>query len=172
MEHVTGQAIPVKEYDRGLAATGVMCAVAGVTGGVGTAPFAISAGLVSVTGERTKRAFFLGAGLFILLGIVPPLGLFLGSIPVTIASAVLLIAVSSLAVIGIQSATSEKLDSRGSFVVGLGLLVGCGIMFVPSGFWSTAPYWLASLLSNGVITGTVAAILLEQTVLRAPKAAE
>jgi len=79
-----------------------------------------------------------------------------------------MVSVSSLAVIGIQSATREPLDTRRSFVVGLGLLTGTGIMFVPTGFWTSAPYWISSVLSNGVITGTIVAILVEQTVLRAP----
>lgn len=166
MEHATGEETPVRAYDKSLATSGLTCVVSGLTGGIGTTPFAISAGLVSVTKEKKNTAFLIGAGLFILIGIVPPLGQFFASIPESIASAVLLISVSSLAVIGLQSATREALDLRGSFVVGLGLLIGSGVMFVPAELWSGTPYWLSSVLSNGVITGTVVAIILEQTVLR------
>jgi xanthine/uracil permease len=179
MDHVTGIETPERLYDRGLATSGIACALSGITGGIGTAPFAISAGLVSVTREESKRGFLMGAGreeskrgflmgagLFILMGVIPPLGQFFGSIPVPIASAVLLVSVSSLAVIGLQTAIREPLDGRGSLVVGLGLLVGSGMMFVPGSVLAGAPYWLSSVLSNGVITGTIVAIVLEQTILR------
>jgi len=169
MEHTTGNIVPADRYDRGLAATGFATLLAGLTGGIGTAPFAISAGLVSVTREKSNRGFLLGAFIFVLAGVIPVLGQFFGAIPVPVASAVMLISVSSLMVIGIQSVTREHLDMRGSFVVGLGLLIGTGIMFLPQEVWASTPYWLRSVLSNGVITGTVAAIALEQGMLGSGK---
>lgn len=172
MEATTGSVVPPRRYDRGVATSGLACAAAGLTGGIGTAPFAISAGLVAVSKERTNRPYLIGAGLFILIGLIPPLGRFFSSIPESIAGAVLLISVGSLAVIGMQSATSEPLDVRRSSVVGLGLLTGTGIMFIPGAFWTAIPYWLASVLSNGIITGTLVAILLEQTVMRRAGSAE
>jgi xanthine/uracil permease len=172
LEQATGQDVSSRHFDRGLAVSGFTCGLAGISGGIGTVPFAVSVGLVSVTGERTNRAFLMGAGLFILIGIVPPLGQFFSSIPETIASAVLLISVSSLGVIGLRSAARDAQDIRGSFVVGIGLLIGGGIMFVPGEFWAGTPYWLSSVLSNGAITGTLVAMVLEQTILRAPKKAE
>ncbi|WP_455381888.1 purine/pyrimidine permease [Salinispira pacifica] len=166
MDQVTGVATRPHRFDRGLATTGLACVAAGALGGIGTAPLAISAGLISVTREKTSRGFLIGAALFVVLGLVPALGQFLSSIPVSVASAVLLISVSSLAVIGLQSATSEPMDANRSSIVGLGLLTGAGVMFMPASVWTELPGWLSGVLSNGVITGTLVAILLEQTVLR------
>jgi xanthine/uracil permease len=36
-------------------------------------------------------------------------------------------------------------------------------------FWSTTPYSLSSVLSNGTITETLVAIILEQTILQESK---
>jgi len=172
MEQVAGKETAPRDYDRGLATTGLVCTAAGLFGGIGTAPFAISAGLVSVTRERTNGGFLIGGILFVVLGVVPVLGELFSAIPVSIASAVLLISVSSLAMIGLESATQAVLDVRASFVIGLGLLVGTGIMFLPSTVWSGIPGWLSSVLSNGVITGTITAIVLEQSVLRSGRSSD
>lgn len=168
MEYATGEEIPLRNYDRGLAITGVTNVLSGLGGGIGTTPFAISAGLVAVTGERTKRFFVLGALFFVVLGTIPILGRFFGAIPVPLASAVLLVSVSSLAVVGLQSAAKAGFDAKTPYVVGMGLLVGTGLMFVPSVSWVGVPYWLTSVVSNGVIVGSVVAICFEQILVRSP----
>ncbi len=165
MEAAKGEEIPPRRYDRGLATTGISCITAALFGGSGTTPFAISAGLVSITGEREKSGYILGALLFVLVGIFGPLAALMSSIPASVAGAVLLSSVSSLAVIGMRSLGSDSLEGREVLVVGLSILSGTGVMFVPGEIWSRVPQIVASLFSNGVITGTITILLLEHLVL-------
>ncbi len=165
MEQAKGEQIPTKYYGNGLAATGGTCFFAGLFGGSGTTPFAISAGLVSITGEKRKTAFTIGAVIFVLVGLVGPLAALLSTIPQAVAGAVLLTSVGSIAVIGMRSIAPGSLGGTESLLVGMGLLAGTGVMFVPPEIWSDVPAWAASIFSNGVITGTLITLLFEHAVL-------
>ncbi len=166
MEAATGRPIPARLYDRGMAVTGLTGMLSGAAGGIGTIPFAISGGLVSMTGERSKEAFHLGALLFVIIAVVAPLAAVLSSIPEAIAGAILMIAMARVAVIGITDITREGPEKLPAFAVGLGFLTGAGIIFMPAEFWNTLPSWAASIFSNGVIVGTLITILLEQFLYR------
>jgi xanthine/uracil permease len=162
MEAARSEHIPQLRYNRGLAVTGMIGMLTGAVGGIGTIPYAVSPGLVSMTGERRKGAFHLGALLFILIAVVTPLTALLSSIPEAIAGAILMIAMARVIVIGITDVTREGLTGMPTFAVGLGILAGTGIIFMPPDFWNALPSWAASVFSNGVIVGTFLTILLEQ----------
>lgn len=164
MESATGDPIATRRYDLGLAASGLTSFFAGLTGGVGTTPFAISAGLVSVTKDKRRLPFLLGAGLFILIGLLSPLARVLTTLPGSIAGAILLISISSIAMIGVSHIGQEKLSTGSTFSVGISILAGTGVMLMPSEFWPSLPPLVSSIFSNGVITGTLAALFFEQLV--------
>lgn len=166
MEQATGTVFTPERYDRGLVASGAVNVFAGLCGGVGTIPFAISAALVSVTGERSRKAFIAAALLFVGMGLLPWLGSLAGGIPRPVASAVLLVSVSSLVMIGIKSVVQNSSGQREGFIVGLGILAGVGIMMLPQGFWKGQPAWLANIAGNGAIVGTLVAMFLEHIILR------
>ncbi|GFN21912.1 uracil-xanthine permease family protein [Thermanaeromonas sp. C210] len=165
-EAAAGDGLPANKYDRALAASGAANLLSGVGGGVGTIPFAISAGLVSVTGNTEKRPFILACILFMAMGLFPPLGGLIGSIPQPVAAAVLLVSGSSLVEIGLKDLLREEGGLRGTFIIGLSLLSGVGVMLLPASYWARVPAWAAGALSNAVIVGTLAGILLEHVVLR------
>lgn len=165
MEGALGKEVPVRSYDRGLTVTGLTCGIAGFTGGIGTIPMAISAGLVSVTGRDTPNAFLIASILYMVFGLVVPLGTLLSSIPLSLAGAVLLVSVSSLIAFGVRGMTLEPLGKRETLIVGLGLLTGIGILYLPPEIWRGVPYWARGFVSNGVIMGTILTILLEHGIL-------
>ncbi|SMB90599.1 Xanthine/uracil permease [Thermanaeromonas toyohensis ToBE] len=165
-EAATGDRLSANKYDRGLAASGVVNIMSGLGGGVGTIPFAISAGLISVTGNASSPPFILACLMFIAMGLFPPLGRLIGSIPQPVVAAVLLVSGSSLAVIGLKDMLREEIAIRESYIIGLSLLLGIGVMLLPSSYWAKVPAWAAGALSNGVIVGTLTSILLEHVILR------
>lgn len=164
-ENVLESKISLNRYDRGLMASGFANLLTGLMGGVGTMPFAISVSLISLTGLKKRLPFILASFLFLAMGLFAPLGALVGSIPKPIASAVLLIAGSSLAVIGIKDITREEVGNRESFIIGLPLLLGVGIMILPKSIWQAMPAWAVGILSNGVVFGVLICIILEHFIL-------
>ena len=165
MEGAQGKPVPIESYDRGLSVTGITCGIAGITGGIGTIPMAISAGLVSVTGRDTPTAFLIASILYMVFGLVVPLGTLLSSIPLSLAGAVLLVSVSSLIAFGVRGMTAEPLGKREALIVGMGVLTGIGILYLPAELFRGVPFWARGFISNGVIMGTILTILLEHGIL-------
>ena len=165
-EAATGDGVPASRYDKGLTASGLANIMSGLGGGVGTIPFAISAALVSVTDNKGSRPFILACVIYMAMGLLPPLGRVIGSIPQPVAAAVLLVSGSSLAVIGLKDMLREEVSLRETFIIGLSLLAGIGVMLLPPSYWVKVPAWAAGALSNGVIVGTLSSILLEHIILK------
>lgn len=165
-EAAAGDPLPAEKYDKGLTGSGLANIMSGILGTSGTIPFAISAGLVSITGNKSAYPFILACLLFIAMGLFPPLGKLIGSIPQPVAAAVLLVSGSSLVVIGIKDMLRESIALRETFIIGLSLLVGVGVMLLPLSYWAKVPAWAAGTLSNGVIVGTLTSILLEHVILK------
>jgi xanthine/uracil permease len=169
LEAATGERLPLKKYDRGLAVSGTANFLVGVFGGIGTIPFAISAGLISFSGNKSPKPFILSCVIFIAMGLFPPLGALAGSVPQPVAAAVLLVSGCSLAIIGLRDMVREEITLRENFIIGLSLLSGIGVMLLPHSQWEQIPGWAAGILSNGVIVGVLGSILLEHVVLRKPR---
>jgi len=165
MENVLEIRLPEQNYDRGLFATGLSNLLAGFGGSSGSIPFAISAGLVAISGVKSRLPFILGCFIFIILGIFPVIGKIVASIPPPVANAVLLVSASPLAVYALKDYARCRLENRDIFVIGLSLMVGVGVMAVPGESWYHLPQWAANILGNGVITGSFTCILMEHLIL-------
>lgn len=164
-ESVMGNRLPLERYDKGLMVSGLSNAMAGLMGGIGTIPLAISASLISLSGLKARLPFILSCLLFIAIGVFTPLGALAASVPQQIAAAILLISGSSLAITGLKDIVSEEINARESFVIGLPLLAGIGVMFLPANIWQSLPGWIVGFLSNGVIVGVLVCIALEHIFL-------
>jgi xanthine/uracil permease len=58
---------------------------------------------------------------------------------------------------------------RNLLVIGLSLMVGIGMMFMPpAAFESTAP-WLRNIMANGLLVGLILCLLLEHVVFKEKK---
>jgi len=164
-ESVMGNKLSLKRYDRGLALSGLSNLMTGFLGGIGTIPLAISASLISLSGLKARIPFILSCFMFMAIGIFAPLGALAASIPQQIAAAILLISGSSLAITGLKDIVREDINTRESFVIGLPLLAGIGVMILPANIWQGLPGWIVGFLSNGVIVGVLICIALEHILL-------
>lgn len=158
-----------KSYDRGLIFSGFADFLAGLSGSVGTTPYAVSVGLIALTGIKSRLPFVIGSIIFLGLGIFPLVGNFIAHIPSPIANAVMIVSASPLAIYAIKDYSTCALDTRDAFVIGLSLLIGVGVMMTPPETLHSMPVWVANILGNGVITGALTCMILEHIVLRRKK---
>jgi xanthine/uracil permease len=60
----------------------------------------------------------------------------------------------------------EKDQNRIRFVIGISLLGGVGAMFVPAAAFEGIPPLLTSILNNGLILGSIIAIIADQMTIK------
>ncbi|WP_066635025.1 uracil-xanthine permease family protein [Desulfolucanica intricata] len=169
MDRTIDEEVNRRDYDRGVAFTGVADIMAGVGSTVGFVPYSAAAGLVGLTRVASRVPFVVFTVAMMILGLIPSVGAFLSSIPAPVGYSVLLASFCQMIGFGLKDYSRLEFDTRNSFVIGLPILVGTGIMFLPPEVFEELPSVLRYILGNGFITGMIMVILLEHLFIPAGK---
>lgn len=161
-----GSEVTADTYRRGLFGNGVSALLSGLMSIVGPVPLSVSAGFIMTTGIRAKRPFVIGAILVTLSGLFPFIGDFFATLPSEVAYASMFVPFAQMMGFGIRDLMGLVPSQRNLLVIGISLMVGIGVMFLPpDAFQSLAP-WLRNLLANGLLIGLIMCLLLEHVVFR------
>ncbi|WP_419888796.1 purine/pyrimidine permease [Neobacillus niacini] len=129
---------------------------------IGVVPLPATAGFVRLTKEYRILPFLFACGTMVIISMFPSVVGLLASLPLPIASAALLTTLIEMLGIAIRSLTKQPLNDRNSTIIGLSLLVGIGVMFLPDEIFSGLPYIAQNIGKNGLLVGTLLAIIVEQ----------
>ena len=165
MEKALGIELPPKTYDRGVSLTGVADILAGAGATVGFVPYSAGAAMVGITGVASRLPFALFALALAVLGLLPAVAAILASIPEPAGYSVLLASFCQMVAFGLKDYARTALDERDSFVIGLTLLFGTGVMFLPPAVLAGLPSLVRYILGNGFLCGMLVCLLLEHILL-------
>jgi xanthine/uracil permease len=158
--------IPVSttQYKRSFVITGFSSIVSGLFGLVPYAPYTSSLGFLRSTRLLSRIPFLIGAGLFLLLGVVPVLGQLFATLPVSVGDAVLFVAYLQL--FGAALSTIEGMTFSFKTINRLAapVLLGLSLLALPPTVFSTVPAIVRPLLQNGLVMGILLAIVMELAV--------
>ncbi|NMA51738.1 MAG: purine/pyrimidine permease, partial [Peptococcaceae bacterium] len=157
MERVMEVKLPEKSYDRGVAMTGFADVLSGFGATVGFVPYSAGAAMVSLTRVAARLPFIIFTIILFILGLLPALGAFLASIPEPVGYAALLASFCQMVGFGLKDFASTGLTARDYYVIGLPLLVGTGLMFLPIETLQGLPTLLRYIIGNGFIAGMLLA---------------
>lgn len=162
------EAVPesqVKEeqvFNRSSWAGGISHFLSSLFSTIGVVPLSVSAGFIRLTKQTGIRPFLVASLMLSGLSVIPEFVHFLALLPQPIASAALLASFVQMIGIAFQSILKEELDQRRLTILGITLLIGIGVMFLPSSVFQGLPSILQYVLSNGLIVGVIIVILMEQ----------
>lgn len=149
------------QYRKSFFLTGLFAFVSPVFGLVPYTPFTSSIGFLQSTRILQKEPFFLGGGMLVIIGLIPPFGDFLSTMPVTIGNAVLFVAYLQLFGTAYNSLNGTVLNSFTVFRVAGPVLLGVCLLNISPEILSSVPILLQPFISNGLIMGVVLSILME-----------
>ena len=155
---------------RGLLFNGLAGICCGIFGVVGTVSFSMSPGVVLVL--RVASRYAVGyCGLFLFAAaFFPKLAALLSLVPAPVVGAALCVGLGGQVGIGIATVASQPLSSRDYFVVGVPVLLGTMVAFLPQTLFDALPGSLQIFVSNSLITGIFLVLVLEHLLLRNKKA--
>lgn len=165
MEMVLKNSFSIHPQDRikqASAASGINHIIAGLFSAIGSVPISGAAGFVSATRTPSVKPFILGGVLVIFISLFPDVMAVLAALPAPVAYAIIFAIFTSMVEMAFAELSSEENQQRAYKVTAFGLMIGVGLMFVPPESMVNLPTVLAATLSNGLIFGTVMAILIEQ----------
>jgi xanthine/uracil permease len=163
-----------RRITRGMTLTGLSNTLAGFFGVIGPVNFSLSTGIIVSTSCASQYALVPAAAVMGLLAFSPAVINLLDSVPSVVIGCVLLYIATSQVASGLLLALQDKEDARFDFdsglVIGLPVLLGTAIAFLPADILDTFPVILRPTLGNGFVTGIVSVLVLEHLVFRPVKA--
>ncbi|GEN82602.1 purine permease [Sporosarcina luteola] len=168
MESLMKQSFSITPPDRmkqGSIASGINHLFAGLFSAIGPVPISGAAGFVGATRMASLKPFIVGSVIVIIITIFPSIMSVFAALPAPVAYAVTFAIFTKMVEMAFRELSAEPKQERAYKVAAFGLMIGVGIMFIPQESMSDLPNAVAAVLSNGLITGTVIAILIEQFLL-------
>lgn len=169
MADVTGDVVTDKQMNKSVGVYGLTAVMTGVVPTVGFVPFASSMGVIAMTGVASRKPFYLGSLLMVLLGLIAPVGALFASIPPSVGYAAMMIVFALIFGQGLREFQRITFTQRENLIVGISMIIGMGVMFLPSELFAPLPGIVKYIFSNGLIDGMLLTIVLEQIILRERK---
>ncbi len=161
-----------RRINRGIALTGIANIASGFLGVIGPVNYSLSPGVIASTRCASRYPLFPAAVFIILLSPFPRLIGFLGSVPSAVIGGVMVYVMASQVSAGLHIAMQDFRQDSGSFrggiIIGMPVLLGNIIAFLPAQVLEDIPLLLQPVLGNGFVVGVVSALFLEHIVFRPP----
>jgi len=153
---------------RGIFVTGLANVLAGFFGVIGPVNFSLSPGVLASTGCASRFALLPAAALLGVISFSPLAIALLGNVPSVVIGCVLLFIMCSQfgAGLAILFESAKGYQNETGLIIGLPILLGTLIAFLPSSILAAFPAVLRPILGNGFVVGVSAALVLEHLVFR------
>lgn len=152
--------------------SGINQLAGGLFSSIGPVPISGAAGFVSQTGINSIRPFILGSLIVTIISLLPPIMNVMSALPAPVGYAVTFVIFTKM--VGLALSEIDKTTDRQItyFSAGIGFLIGVGVMFLPAEATTGLPVVVASIINNGLILGTLFAVITEQYLLWKKKRAK
>ncbi|HZG71515.1 MAG TPA: uracil/xanthine transporter [Chondromyces sp.] len=157
-----------KQYRNSFSISGLFGVISGFLGMVPYAPYVSSIGFLNQTKILRRLPFIIGGAMFMLMGIVPAISNLMAKLPLSVGSAVLLVAYLRLLHSSLQYFAQIELNPPNIYRLAIPLFTGIILMTFPSSYFETIPGTLRPLLSNGLLVGILLSLLLENIKFNKP----
>lgn len=153
-----------KRITRGVATTGLVNVLAGFLGVIGVVNFSFSPGVIISSGVASRYVFIPTSLMLLALSFLPKTTAILGSIPsVVIGSSMIYIMCSQIAG-GLQIIQSKDYKFEYGLIVGLPIILGVIISYLPLAVLNTFPPIIKPVLGNGFVVGVITVLIMEHIV--------
>ncbi|MBS4177032.1 purine/pyrimidine permease [Lederbergia citrea] len=156
-------------YLRASFASGINHLLSGYFGAIGSVPISGASGFVEQTGMKKRLPFLIGCCLVIGVSMFPILMNVIAAIPAPIGYAVTFVIFVSMFGLALKELKTVDNEERAFTVGGISLMAGIGLMFIPAEATTSLPPALQVIVNNGLICGSVVAIIIEQGLIMREK---
>ena len=157
---------------RGLFINGVAGVFCGLMGIVGTVSYSMSPGIVLSMRISSRFTLAWCGLLFILAAFIPKLGAFFALVPAPVVGAALCTAMGIQIGAALEIITNAGIEERSYYIVGLPVVLGTLIGFLPQNIVNELPQAFRVFLGNGLTFGILLVLFLEHVLMRRPPQAD
>jgi xanthine/uracil permease len=160
MGDILGTEVDAARVGRGLRSDMLFSALAPLIGALPCSTFAQNAGLVAMTGVKSRYVVATAGGLLVLIGLFPILGRIMAAIPLPVLGGAGVALFGAIAANGIQTLSRVDFSKPGNTVI-VGVSLGIGLLpSVTPAFLTKLPLWLATIMHSGITSASITAVIL------------
>lgn len=146
---------------RTVACHGIGVLLNGLTATMSAGTSSSSLGLAHMTGVAARLAGTAAGIVLFSLAFIPQVASFMIQLPQPLVGAIIVYAAGYMVVVGMELILSRLMNHRRSFMVGLSITVGLGILVIPE-LSANAPEDLKPIIGSALTMGVVTAVILNQ----------
>ncbi|MGT2802810.1 nucleobase:cation symporter-2 family protein [Streptococcus henryi] len=143
----------------GVLADGVGSLIAGVFGAGPNTAFSQNVGLITLTKVASCHVMIVAGLILAVLGVLPKLSALISIMPQPVLGGVGVIMFGLVAAQGIKTLSQVKMGDRELLIISVAFALGIGVTVLPE-LLSELPEAIQMVLSSGISTGTLAALIL------------
>jgi xanthine/uracil permease len=153
---------------RGMIVTGLANMASGFLGVIGPVNFSLSPGVISSTGCASRFVLLPASFLLFLLSFSPAVIGFIGNVPPVVIGSILIYILCAQIAAGLTVIfeAGKEFQFTDGLVIGLPILLGTIVAFLPAWILNTFPTILKPVLGNGFVVGVATALILEHVIFR------
>ncbi len=159
---ISGEPIEGRVFEKrasgGILADGFNSMIAAVFNSFPNSIFAQNNGMIQLTGIASRYVGYYIAGILLLLGIFPAVGLVFSLIPAPVLGGATLLMFGTVAAAGIKIIAATKINRKAVLVMAISFSLGLSVEMVPNILYQM-PETIKNIFSSGITTGGLAAIL-------------
>lgn len=154
------QKLTGKDMAHGYRAEGIAIILGGLFNSFPYTTYSQNVGLIQLSGIKTKNVIYTAAGLLIVLGLMPKIGALTTVIPSAVLGGAMVAMFGMVMAYGIKMLGKVDFSSQENLlIIACSVGMGMGVTTVPNLF-SEFPSSLQILTSNGIVAGSLTAIML------------
>lgn len=155
----SGEKLVSERAASGVLADGVGSMISGLFGGGPNTAFSQNVGLITLTKVASRHVMVVAGIILAILGVFPKLSALISVMPQPVLGGVGVIMFGLVAAQGIKTLAQIKLGDRELLIISVAFALGIGVTVRPE-LLEGLPNALQMLLSSGISTGTLAALIL------------
>ncbi|GAB3046441.1 nucleobase:cation symporter-2 family protein [Virgibacillus ainsalahensis] len=160
VSNVTDEKLDTNRLNGGAAGEGLGCFAGSLFGGTPVTGYSSNAGVVAITGVKSRNPVIAGGIILIALGMMPKLMNIIASIPAAVISSVFAIVCVVIMMNGFRVVKDIQFTERNMLLVGLPIMLTLFTVFLPAEVLNEMPNILNYIFSSGLAVGALAAVIL------------
>ena len=156
----TDQKVEEKQIVNGLRSEGLAILLGGIFNAFPYTAFSQNVGLITLTKVKSRQVIYAAGGIMVVLGLLPKLAALTTVIPNAVLGGAMIVMFGSVAAAGISILSEVDLGKGENLLIAAcSIAVGLGSATLPQMF-DQLPNFLKMLMQNGIVTGSLTAIIL------------
>lgn len=143
-----------------VAADGLGSAIAALFGGVPLISYDQNVGAISLTGVGSRFVVAVAGIILVLMALVPKVGAVIAIVPPFVLGGTLIFMFGMIAAVGVGILADSMKSQRDLLLLAASVSLAMAVNFAPSSVFASVTPSLRILASDGIVVGTVAAVLL------------